>query len=272
MPTLSSIRARDIALAVAREAAVVVREGWGNVHEIRSKTTDLDLVTEWDTRVEALIVERLRALAPHVKVLGEEEGEHAAAAGSAHERWLVDPIDGTVNFVHGLPLFAVSIAYEADGVVWAGATIAPALGWEFCAARGAGATLNGEPVRVSAQPELARALLATGFPYDRAVSPDNNFREFFHLQRTAGAVRRLGAASLDLCFVACGWLDGYWEHKLKPWDLAAGVVLVEEAGGRVTGMRGGPLSLEAGHVAASNGKIHDDLLRELAVAAGLPPL
>ena len=142
---------------------------------------------------------------------------------------------------------------------------APALGWSFSAALGEGALdERGVALRVSAQPRLDRAMLSTGFPYDRATSPENNFAEWEHLQRRAGACRRLGAASLDLCLVARGWLDGYWERKLKPWDVAAGALIVAEAGGRVTDLAGGRLDLQEGAVVATNGAIHEELVMELA--------
>jgi myo-inositol-1(or 4)-monophosphatase len=260
--TLSPAHARDVAVEVITEASALLREGWGKVTEVRSKELATDLVTEWDTRLERFIAAELGKRCPGVPVLGEELG--ASGPGGAEERWVVDPIDGTVNFAHGFPIFAISIGYEQRGEPLAGAVSAPALGWLYAAARGEGATLGGAPIHVSATAELERAMLVTGFPYDRKISPRNNFEAFVHMQRTAGAVRRLGAAALDLCFVACGWLDGYWELKLKPWDLAAGAVIVAEAGGRVTGIDGGPLSLASGDVVASNGKIHEAMLAELA--------
>lgn len=254
------VAARDIALAVGREAAALLQRGWGHAGRIDRKVNAWDLVTEWDTRVEQLVAERLARATPGVPLLGEEGG---VRAGSAPARWLVDPVDGTVNFAHGFPLFSISIGYEREGRLEAGVVMAPALGWEFAAARGAGATLSGERLEVSSVTELERAMLVTGFPVDRAVSPRNNFKEFEHFQLKAGAVRRLGSASLDLCFVARGWIDGYWEYKLKPWDLAAGALIVEEAGGRVTGIRGEPFDVDRGECVASNGRIHDQIVAEL---------
>jgi myo-inositol-1(or 4)-monophosphatase len=257
---LDAARARDIALEVGALAARELLVGWENAGPVRTKGYDTDLVTEWDTRIEALIDRELGARAPGVAILGEELGGTGSRSG---ERWLVDPVDGTVNFAHGLPIFGISIAFEREGEPQAGVVIAPALGWTWAAARGQGATRNGVPIRVSAATRLADTMLTTGFPYDRKQSPRNNFDAWSHLQLVAGAVRRLGAASLDLCFVACGWLDGYWEMKLKPWDLSAGAVIVEEAGGRVTGLSGGPFISESGEIVATNGRIHDALLAEL---------
>lgn len=265
--------ALEVARRVAAEAAELLRGAAGNVGRIDIKTSVRDLVTEWDRRAEELIRGRLQSLTPAVPLLGEEGGAWApeaaadATAGNA-DRWLIDPIDGTVNFAHGLPIFAVSIALERRGVPLAGVVHAPALGWEFYGHRGGGAFMNGERMAVSRVPALERALLATGFPYDRATNPDNNFARWEHFQRRAGACRRLGAASLDLCMVARGWFDGYWENQLHAWDIAAGVVLVEEAGGRVSAFDGGPVSLSDGEAVASNGTIHEAILAELAA---LPP-
>lgn len=249
-----------MARTAAREAASLLVGAAERIGEVRRKSTARDLVTEWDMRAEEAIRTRLRDLAPDVPVLGEEHGQSGGGGGGA--RWLVDPIDGTVNFVHGLPLFAVSIAYEDRGLCTAGVVTAPALGWEFSAHRGGGAYVGGEPIRVSDTARLGDAMLVTGFPYDRA-STSYNFAEWEHLQRRAGACRRLGAASLDLAFVARGWVDGYWESRLSPWDIAAGALLVEEAGGAVTGLTGGPFRAAAGHAAATNGAIHDELIAEL---------
>ena len=265
--------ALDIARQVAAEASAFLRGAAGNVGRIDTKTSVKDLVTEWDRRTEDLIRARLQALTPAVPLLGEEGGawEPESATGGAdqtasrsHDRWLIDPIDGTVNFAHGLPIFAVSIALERRGRPLAGAVYAPALGWELYGHRGGGAFQNGERLAVSQVPSLERALLATGFPYDRATNPDNNFDRWEHFQRRAGACRRLGSASLDLCLVARGAFDGYWENQLHPWDIAAGIVLVEEAGGRVTSFSGGPLRMSEGETVASNGIIHDAILAELA--------
>jgi myo-inositol-1(or 4)-monophosphatase len=255
-------RARDVALEAARAAADLLRQA--RPREIRSKSSPTDLVTEWDRRCEALIAERLAGLAPGVPILGEEEGLQGTGAGA---RWLVDPIDGTVNFAHGLPVFSVSIAYEEAGRLLAGVVVAPLLGWEFAGARGEGATLNGEPMRVSAVDRLSQAMLVTGFPYDVGTS-GANLDEWSHLSRRAAALRRLGSAAIDLACVARGWFDGHWERKLNAWDVAAGVVLIEEAGGRVSSYAGGPLDVDGGEIVASNGLIHAELCVELAAAAG----
>jgi myo-inositol-1(or 4)-monophosphatase len=250
-------------LVIARRAATAASELLRNarVGEIRSKTDPRDLVTEWDLRSEELIREELLRGGPKIPILGEEGGQ----VGGEHDlRWIVDPIDGTVNFAHGFPIWCISIALERDGVSLLGVVAAPALGWWFEALAGNGAfDGNGNRLAVSTTERLAQALLTTGFPYDRATNPQNNFADWEHFQRTAGACRRLGSAALDLCLVARGWMDGYWERHLKPWDVAAGALIAREAGATVTNTQGGPFDPHSGEVVASNGAIHEELITEL---------
>ncbi len=256
----------DELLAVARGVAAEAAALLADVRpaQVSHKSTPRDLVTEWDTRSEALIRARLEAATPAIPILGEEGG----GAVGAPRRWLVDPIDGTVNFTHGLPIWAVSIGLEGPAGVEVGVVAAPALGWTFWARRGGGAFADrGRGVaalRVTDVDRLDRALLVTGFPYDRATNPDNNFAAWEHFQRVAGGCRRLGATSIDLCLVAAGALDGYWESRLAPWDLAAGAVIVREAGGIVTDTRGGPFRADSGEVVAAGGGIHQAIVHELA--------
>ena len=248
----------EIARQAVREAAELLRGA--SAADIRFKGNPRDLVTEWDVRSEERIREVLAATG--IPVLGEEGGQTGVGSGA---RWLVDPIDGTVNFSHGLPIWSIAIALEnAAREPVLGVVYAPVLGWWFEAELGQGARdEQGRPLQVTAQPRLDRAILSTGFPYDLATSPDNNFAEWDHLQRTAGACRRLGCASIDLCLVARGWLDGYWERKLKPWDVAAGALIVREAGGTVTNTRGGAFDAHSGEAVATNGAIHEELIAEL---------
>lgn len=247
-----------IAKRAATTAATLLRGTQAT--SIRSKKNPRDIVTEWDLRSEEAIRNVLAETG--FPILGEEEGE---SAGRGEYRWLVDPIDGTVNFSHGLPIWGISIAAEvvATHEVLAGIVMAPALGWSFEAAKGQGAfDQDGQPLRVSTVATLAEAMLTTGFPYDRATNPDNNFDRFLHMKRIS-TVRRFGAASIDLCLVARGWCDGYWERRLSPWDIAAGALIVVEAGGIVTNPRGGPFDPHEGEAVATNGAIHDELTEEL---------
>jgi len=262
MTVPSYIDTLRIARDVAGEAAALL--AGAEVREIRTKTTIKDLVTEWDTRCEALIVRRLGELTPDIPPLAEEGGAYGELGDHV---WVIDPIDGTVNFAHGVPIWAICISLEERGEPVCGVVHAPALGLEFYAHRGGGAFVNGERMQVSRCDQLSQALLATGFPYDRATARFANFEEWEHMQRTAGACRRLGCASLDLAFVARGWLDGYWESALQRWDVSAGALLVEEAGGRVTSLTGGRFRSSSGEAVASNGGIHGQMLDELAVVA-----
>ena len=246
----------EYARSAVRNAASILHEV--TVREIRHKGTPRDLVTEWDLRSEDTIRTTLEPSG--IPVLGEERGQ----TGQGEMRWLVDPIDGTVNFSHGLPIWSISIALETPEGIALGVVYAPELGWYFEAEAGRGAVdMHGKPYRVSTIAALESAILSTGFPYDLATSPDNNFAEWDALQRRAGACRRLGCASLDLCLVAAGKLDGYWERKLKPWDVAAGALIVREAGGTVTNTRGGAFDPHSGEAVATNGAIHEELVAEL---------
>jgi myo-inositol-1(or 4)-monophosphatase len=235
---------------------------------ISTKSNANDLVTEWDRRVEDLIRARLRQETPDIPIVGEESGAGTSTTTttSSGTRWLIDPIDGTVNFSHGLPFYGVTVSLEEAGEPVAGVIAAPALGWEGHARRGGGAFAeDGSRLAVSRTADVARAMLATGFPYDRATSR-GNFAAWEHFQIRARACRRFGAASLDMMMVARGWIDGYWESGIEAWDLSAGALLVREAGGRVTGVTGGPFVSDEGHALATNGIIHD------AVAADLTDL
>jgi myo-inositol-1(or 4)-monophosphatase len=260
---------RDRAVAIAREAGALLLEGFRGDPAVRTKRTRSDLVTEHDERCERLLRERLGAAFPWAAVVGEEQGGDAAA----DRVWYVDPLDGTSNFAHGHPWFSVSLGLWRGPEPLVGVVHAPALGLTYAAARGHGTTRNGAPARVSAVDALEEALLATGFPADRASNPEgNNYREFVTLDATTHGVRRCASAALELAVVADGGYDGFWDRGLGPWDLAAGVLLVQESGGRVSDLAGGPPSLARGEVLASNGRVHGALADALAHARALPPL
>ena len=251
-----------LALRLAREAGAIQRERYETRLEIASKSRSIDLVTEVDRACEAHLVAALRRERPADDILAEEGGAHAA--GGAAWRWVIDPLDGTVNYAHGYPCFCVSIGVERDGVRTVGVVYDPLRDECFEAVRGRGAHRNGRRIRVSQAAAVGSALLATGFAYDVRDSDRDNVAPFARAVKAAGGVRRDGSAALDLCYVACGRFDGYWELKLHPWDVAAGILVVEEAGGRVTDLGGGAVPASGREIAASNGLIHDELLRVLA--------
>jgi myo-inositol-1(or 4)-monophosphatase len=246
------------AIEVAREAGSVLLAHLDSPLDIREKGRRADIVTTADRASEAIVVERLRAQFPRATILAEESG---TSIGTSDERWIVDPLDGTTNFAHGYPLFCVSIAYERAGEIVAGCVYAPAMGECFAAERGAGATRNGKPISVSRIERLGDALTCTGFhPSDFA----RNGRYFEAVSHRAQAVRRDGSAALDLAYAACGRFDGFWEFDLNPWDVAAGWLLVTEAGGRVTRIDGQPHTVDGGSLLATNGRIHEELRGVLA--------
>ncbi len=217
----------------------------------------VDIVTEADRASERLIVERLRAHFPDHAIVAEEGGGHASDSPYC---WYVDPVDGTTNFAHSFPFFCVSIGLERAGEGVVGVVYDPIRDELFTAERGAGAWLNNRPIRVSSIAALPQSLLATGFPARRRHE-NPNIHFYYQLNMVSHGVRRAGSAALDLCYVACGRMDAFWEFHLNPWDVAAGMVLVTEAGGRVTDMRGGPYNLSSETLVASNGLIHPELVR-----------
>lgn len=251
-----------LALRLAREAGAIQRDRYETRLTISSKSRPIDLVTEVDRACEALIVETLRRERPGDDILAEEGGAHAD--GGAAWRWVIDPLDGTVNFAHGYPCFCVSIGVEREGVRTVGVVYDPLRDECFEAVRGGGARRNGRPIRVSEATTVATSLLATGFAYDVRDSERDNLAHFARAVKHAGGVRRDGSAAIDLCYVACGRFDGYWELKLHPWDVAAGILIAEEAGGRVTDLAGAPAPSSGAEIAATNGAIHAELLRVLA--------
>ena len=263
MTPLNSRELLRIALEAAREAAVLAQSGWRTRPEATHKGR-VNLVTRFDHDSETLLRERLTAATPY-PVVGEEQGG-LAASGPEQPTWYVDPIDGTTNFVHGHPFWCVSVGLHMGDAPLLGAVVAPSLAVESTAIVGQEAMRNGKPCVVSDVSQLDDALLATGFPYDRRTSEDNNFDAFVAIKKKCQAVRRCGSAAIDMCLVADGTYDGYWEQKLKPWDVAAGAALVIAAGGRVSDYAGRPTEVTKGHVVATNGRIHDVLVAELAAS------
>jgi myo-inositol-1(or 4)-monophosphatase len=251
---------RRVAVEAARAAGLLLRSELRGIRRIAYKGTPTNLVTEMDAQAETLILERLSASFPDDAILSEETGLHPGRSG---RRWIIDPLDGTTNYAHGVPIFAVSVALELDHRVALGVVYDPNFDELFVAERGGGAWLGDERLAVSATAVLDRGLLATGFPYNIRETSDNNLAEYAAFSLRARGVRRLGSAVLYLAWLAAGRLDGYWELRVGSWDVAAGSLLVEEAGGRVTDLRGGPLDLDAPTIVASNGRLHEAMLAVL---------
>ena len=263
--SLDEAKGLEADLAVAREAAEqaaqIIERAWDQGSQVWSKG-EVDLVTETDLAAERCITDVLRARRPDDQVVGEE-GVDERTQSSARV-WYVDPLDGTTNFSHGVPHFCVSIALVDERGPRVGVVIDPLRRWCFYARRGGGAWLNGRPLKVSQTAALGQSVLATGFPYDKWTAEDNNTARFSAMVAQTRGMRRMGAAALDLCYLAAGWFDGYWEFRLKPWDIAAGVLLVSEAGGKVTDFKGEPIDLQRGELVASNGMFHVELVSALA--------
>jgi myo-inositol-1(or 4)-monophosphatase len=224
------------------------------------KKGTIDLVTEVDLECERLCRAVIAERFPAHDVLAEELSSGPTEPARARYRWVFDPLDGTTNYAHGLPIFCASLALELDGAPIVSAVYDPTRKELFTAERGVGAFLNGAPLRVSAATDLLDALLVTGFPYDVQTHLAELVGLFGAFLARARAVRRLGSAALDLCYIAAGRFEGFWEHRLKPWDVAAGALIVTEAGGRITGMDGSVFDSVAGHLVASNGGVHEQML------------
>jgi myo-inositol-1(or 4)-monophosphatase len=245
----------EVAVEAAKLGGGVLKQSYGQVKKIEYKG-EINIVTEVDKRSEKLIVDLLRSRFPKHSILAEEGTDMAQPS---EFRWVVDPLDGTTNYAHDYPIFCVSVALEKNGEVITGAVYQPIFEELFVAEKGSGAYLNGRKIQVSRVEKLRQALLSTGFPYDLGDEKGQAMRDFSDFVDTAQAVRRDGAAALDLCYVAMGRFDGFWEMRLKPWDMAAGVLIVSEAGGCVTDFQGQTHSNYREQVVASNGLIHDQM-------------
>ncbi|MBD2344500.1 inositol monophosphatase family protein [Anabaena subtropica] len=258
----------DIATEAALAAGAVLQGYLGKVEDaITEKGRPGDLVTAADKASEAVVLEVLRRHFPQHSILAEESGK----LGNQDNEylWAIDPLDGTTNYAHQYPAFCVSIGLLINGVPQVGVIYDPWHDELFRAAAGLGATRNRRPIQVSKTSELSKSLLVTGFAYDRRETSDNNYAEFCHLTHLTQGVRRSGSAALDLAHVACGRVDGYWERGIAPWDIIAGVILLQEAGGKVTAYDGSPLKIESGRILATNGYLHDNLSQALMQ---VPPL
>lgn len=249
----------EVATAAAYQSAQVLQNYLGGSYEIRKKS-EKDLVTEADTASERVIRRTITRTFPQHSILAEESGLHA---GSSDCMWIVDPLDGTTNFAHQLDVFCISIAFAHKGTIVAGVVLNPISGELFSAATHSGAKLNGQPIRISATAHISESLLATGFPYDKVAHMDTLMARFKTFLGACQGIRRMGSAALDLCFLACGRFDGYWEQNLKPWDTAAGMLIVNEAGGRVSDFSNQPFGIEKKEILATNGRIHADMLAVL---------
>ncbi len=253
-----TVSPRDLAIEVARDAGRILRDRYGHVQQIKYKG-EVDIVTDVDEMSERLIVERIQQHFPNHQILGEESGSTNSPNSSSGYRWIIDPLDGTTNFAHGYPFFCVSIGFEVDGEFRLGVVYAPVFDELFLAERGQGAFLNGRRMSVSKTDRLIRSLMSTGFNPDRDLAREN-FKHWGNLTFRTQALRRDGSAALNLCFVAAGRFDAYWEIGLKPWDLAAGSLMIREAGGSVTNFAGDDHRLADRALVSSNGLLHSALL------------
>lgn len=246
-----------VAVRAAYESADVLRSRWKHLSSIDLKGPN-DLVTDADVASEKAIIGTIRSVYPQHGIVAEESGTQP---GSSGERWLVDPLDGTVNYAHQVPFFAVSIAFARGNEVLVGVVLNPVSGELFSAQTGRGAFLNGEPIAVSPETRISDSLLATGFPYERSIGFKTMADRLLRCLKASRGVRRFGSAALDLCYVACGRFAGYWEERLQPWDTAAGALIVREAGGITTDFACRPVGTDGREVLATNGRIHAAMLK-----------
>lgn len=253
-----------IAIEAAKEAGKFLKYNVGRVKSVEMKKgEERNLVSEIDKGSEERIIGIIKRHHPHHAILAEESGASPDLSGSDY-KWVIDPLDGTTNFLHGLPIFCVTIGIEYKGEIVAGVVYDPNLDELFTAEKGSGAFLNGKRLKVTSSSKLIDSLLVTGFPYDIAENPDNAIGHFVNFLMEARGIRRLGSAALDLSYVAAGRFDGFWEVNLNPWDMAAGILFVREAGGRVTDFAGSESTIYNKQVLATNGIIHDAMLAVLS--------
>lgn len=255
----------EIATEAALSAGAKLNYYYGNLQQVREKDTPGDLITEADLASEKIIIDLLQRHCPEIPIHAEESGQLGGTSDSPL-LWMIDPLDGTVNYAHGYPMFSVAIALLYDDKPIVGVVYNPYRDELFRAAEGSGATLNRKPIQVSKTEKLQDSILVTGFAYDRRETKDNNYAEFCCLTHKTQGVRRGGSAALDLADVACGRLDGYWERGIQPWDMSAGICILREAGGYVTAYDESPVQIRSGRLLATNHKIHSQLSQALGTA------
>jgi myo-inositol-1(or 4)-monophosphatase len=254
----------ELAVELAFESGRIQKKRFDESHSIHHKG-EINIVTDVDIECQERILSILSTRCPGDDVISEEKDN--LFTGDKN-RWIIDPIDGTTNYAHGYPFFCTSVAYEVNGEIACGVVYNPIFDELFFATKGKGAYLNGLPLAVSKMSDMKQSLLVTGFPYDLNSSSNNNIDHFVSFLYEAQAIRRDGSAALNLCYVAAGRFDGFWELKLNPWDTAAGLLITQEAGGRVTGFEGEPFDIYRGRIVASNGLIHEKMLRVLGEKKG----
>ncbi len=247
---------KRVAVAAAYKGARAIMPFYGRLSKINKKGA-IDLVTEADTESEKIIIETIKTVFPDHSILAEESGLNH---GNSESKWIIDPLDGTTNFTHQLGIFSVSIAFALNGNVVVGVVFNPAAGELFTAVKGNGAALNGRPITVSNKNKISESLLVTGFPYNHQKIFKTLMSRFSACLRASQGIRRLGSAALDLCFVACGRFEGFWEQNLNPWDTAAGALIAKEAGAVITDFSNGPFDIYEKEILATNGKIHKEML------------
>jgi myo-inositol-1(or 4)-monophosphatase len=252
----------DIGIAAAARGGEILRNYWGRAHTVGKKGA-IDLVTEADVASENAIIQLIRSAFPDHTILAEESG---VSPGSDTHEWIIDPLDGTTNYAHHLPEFSLSIAFVFEGDVVFGAVLNPVTGELFCGTRGQGATLNGRLIRISNTETVGESLLVTGFPYDLQSLIRPLILRLERCLLAAQGVRRLGSAALDLCYVACGRFDAFWEQNLAPWDTAAGMIIAEEAGATISDFSNGPYNIEKKEILATNGLIHREMTALLTLS------
>ena len=259
----------DKVVQIAKEAGGIIRDGFGKNFSVEYKTNLSNLVTEIDKKSEKAIINFIRKEFPTHAVLAEESSEHKPSLASPQKGngseylWVIDPLDGTSNFAHGLPIFAVSIGVQKNGETICGVVYDVMRDELYSSEKGSGSFRNGQKLQVSANDDLRKSILVTGFPYDIQDNPDFAIERFAAFLKTSRAVRRLGSAAIDMCYVAAGVFDGFWEVYLHPWDICAGKLIIEEAGGVVTNFSGEKIDIYSKQILASNGKVHSEMLRVL---------